>query len=103
MVAYFLSSYSSHLPNNLQFREQILIECLYRNIKMMRYREVEDVIPYYCECLISLHGFYTSGIISIEEGKINLHVTDELYTTFVSTYISIYTHLIHVYLHQKDA
>jgi len=96
MVAYFTSG-------NEEKREDVLVECLYRNIKFMKYRDIEDVIPYYCECLISLHIFYTSGIISIEEGKINLHVTDDLYTAFVSTYISVYTHLIHVYLNKQDA
>lgn len=96
MVAYFASG-------DEEKREDALVECLYRNIKMMRYREVEDVVPYYCECLISLHIFYSSGIISIEDGKINLHVTDELYTAFVSTYISVYTHLIHTYLNKCDA
>jgi len=96
MVAYFLW-------NNHKNREDILTTCLYRNIKMMRYREVEDVLPYYCECLISLSIFYNSGIISIDDGKINLHVTDDLYTSFTLSYIGVYTHQIHTYLNKKDA
>lgn len=96
MVAYFFSGSTKN-------REEVLVECLYRNIKMMRYRQVEDVIPYYCECLISLHIFYTSGIISIEENKIQLHITDQFYEMFRETYIATYMHLMHTYLHKKDA
>jgi hypothetical protein len=80
MVAYFFGK-------NQENKEDILITCLYRNIKMMRYREVEDVLPYYCECLISLSIFYNSGIISIEDGKINLHITDDSYESFKKYYI----------------
>jgi hypothetical protein len=96
MVAYFFGK-------NQENKEDILITCLYRNIKMMRYREVEDVLPYYCECLISLSIFYNSGIISIEDGKINLHITDDSYESFKKYYIWVYTHQIHTYLNKKDA
>lgn len=86
-----------------ELREDIVVTCLARNIKMMRYREVEDIIPYYCECLISLHIFYTSGIISIDDGKISLHMTGENYQKFQETYIGVYSHLIHTYLNKNDA
>lgn len=96
MVAYFFAG-------NEENREDILTECLIRNIKMMRYREVEDVVPYYCECLISLNAFYSSGIISLENRQIALHITDELYEEFKKIYIEQYTHLMHTYLHKQDA
>jgi len=96
MVAYFMNE-------NKELREDIVTTCLTRNIKMMRYREVEEIIPYYCECLISLHIFYSSGIISIENGKIELNMTDATYTSFKETYTGVYSHLIHTYLNKKDA
>ena len=69
---------------------------------MMRYREVEDTLPYYFECLISLHIFFTSGIISIQNQKIELHITEEKYQIFKRVYIEVYICLIHTYLHKYD-
>ncbi len=96
MVAYFMNE-------NLDIRDDILTTCLARNIKMMRYRDVEDVIPYYCECLISLDIFYRSGIINIADGKLELAITDQLYYTFKQTYIEAYSKLIFTYLNKRDA
>lgn len=96
MVAYFMNE-------NEDLREDIVVACLARNIKMMRYREVQDVIPYYCECLISLHIFYTSGLISLESWKIELEITEANYQNFKKTYIEVYGHLIHTYLNKVDA
>ena len=96
MVAYFMNE-------NVDLCEDVIVTCLVRNIKMMRYREVEDIIPYYCECLISLHIFYTSGIISIKWGKIELCMNSDTYQVFKELYTGAYSHLIHTYLNKLDA
>lgn len=53
LVAYFFSA-------ETEYDEEIVVTHLMRCVKMMRYREVLDVVPYYCECLIHLHIFFES-------------------------------------------
>ena len=52
----------------------------------MRYREVEDILPYYCECLIHLHILFESEIISFESGKIQFHFSEKTYQKLKELY-----------------
>ncbi len=96
LVAYFLK-----WPSPLD--EHILITHLMRSIKMMRYREVEDIIPYYCECLIHLHIFFQSGLISYEWWQICLHMSEENIQALRELYTAVYTQQIFTYLQQMEA
>lgn len=96
LVAYFFSA-------SIELNEVLLLDHIMRCVKMMRYRGVEDVTPYYCECLIHLHILFESEIISYESGKIELHNTDENFETLKNLYTATYTQQIFTYLNQMDA
>jgi hypothetical protein len=96
LVAYFLK-WASDLD------EAVVVTHLMRSIKIMRYREVEDILPYYCECLIHLHILFASGIISFESWKIELHMHEQNLTALREMYIWVYTQEIFTYLNQMDA
>jgi hypothetical protein len=70
---------------------------------MMRYREVEDILPYYCECLIHLHVLFESGILTYRFGKISFHFTPELLQIFKDLLTGTYTQLMFTYLNQMEA
>ncbi len=96
LVAHFLKGESD-------LDEEIIVTHLMRAIKMMRYREVEDILPYYCECLIHLHILFESGILSFESGKIKLHLHEQNLVALREMYIGVYTQQIFTYLNQMDA
>ena len=96
LVAHFLKG-----PSDLD--EEIVVTHLMRAIKIMRYREVEDILPYYCECLIHLHILFESGIISFESWKIELHTHKQNLVALREMYIWVYTQQIFTYLNQMDA
>jgi hypothetical protein len=39
---------------------------VYRSIGLMKYRKIEDIVPYYCEALIHLDILFEAGIISFD-------------------------------------
>lgn len=96
LVAYFFSWVS-------EYDEDLLLDHIMRSTKIMRYREVEDIVPYYCECLIHLHILFESQIISFEKWKIVLNYSDENYKAYKNLYIATYTQQIFTYLNQMDA
>jgi len=96
LVAHFIKG-----PSSLD--KDIVVTHLMRSIKIMRYREVEDILPYYCECLIHLHIFFESWIISYENGKIELYLNEQNLVALREMYIWVYTQEIFTYLNQMDA
>jgi len=96
LVAHFLKG-----PSDLD--EEIVITHLMRSIKIMRYREVEDILPYYCECLIHLHILFESWIVWYENWKIELYYNDQNLAALREMYIWVYTQEIFTYLNQMDA
>ncbi len=96
LVAHFIK-----WPSELD--EKIVVTHLMRSIKIMRYREVEDILPYYCECLIHLHVLFEAGIISYEQWKIELHLHEQNLASLRELYIWVYTQQMFTYLNQMDA
>jgi len=109
LVAHFLKWWS-----NLD--EKVVVTHLMRSIKIMRYREVEDILPYYCECLIHLHILFESGIVWYEQPspqsspkerrgskQIHLYYNEQNLTALREMYIGVYTQEIFTYLNQMDA
>ena len=108
LVAHFLKSSSQSSPlgergQATKLDEDIVITHLMRSIKIMRYREVEDILPYYCECLIHLHILFESGIAWYEGWKIELYYNEQNLTALRELYIWVYTQEIFTYLNQMDA
>ena len=96
LVAHFLKGASD-------LDESIVVTHLMRAIKIMRYREVEDILPYYCECLIHLHILFESGIVAYQNGKIELHMHEQNVKALRELYIAVYTQEIFTYLNQMEA
>lgn len=97
LVAYFLSGGNEFLD------KEIIVTHVMRSIRMLRYREVEDILPYYCECLIHLHILFESKIIKYHFWKIELNFSPESYTACKEGYMAVYTQQIFSYLHRLEA
>jgi len=50
-----------------------------RCIGLLKYREVEDIVPYYTEALIHLKVLFDSGVIYTEKNTVKLHLNDSTY------------------------
>ena len=79
----------------------IIDDLVSRAVGLMAWREVGEVLPYYCEGLIHLDILFTSGVIRYEEGCIR--IDDTKYGAMKETYISAYEMLAKQYLDKKDA
>ena len=108
LVAHFLKPSPQPSPSGERERaakldEEIVVTHLMRSIKIMRYREVEDILPYYCECLIHLHILFESWIVWYEKWKIQLYFNEQNLIALREMYIWVYTQEIFTYLNQMDA
>jgi len=120
LVAYFMSSYSNlstqGRKEQKEFDRNLIIMHLVRTIWLLKYREVDEVLPYYNEALIHLNIMFDSWIFKIEphpnpllkgEGikgfKIKLNWSLKNYERLRKNYIKHYKKLICIYLEKKDA
>jgi hypothetical protein len=96
---YFLNE--SLAPN---LKEDLIIFHVNRCVGLLKYREVNEILPYYSEALIHLSILFESGIIiENSDKKIELLFSDETYNSLKQVYIKHYKKLINVYLEKKDA
>lgn len=86
-----------------EYDEDVIVTHIMRVIKLIKFQEIEDIIPYYCETLIHLHILFDANIIVRQLGKITLNITPETLQNLKEGYMQVYSHLIHTYLHKKDA
>ncbi len=112
LVMYFLNE---KLASKLQ--EELIIHHSIRCIWLLKYREVNEIEPYYCEALIHLDILFESEIIKkqphpnpllIGEGtkgkyQIKLNFSEENYKKLKEVYIKHYKKLINIYLEKIDA
>ena len=96
LMAYFMSWDES-------LREDIVVTHVMRCIWLLKYREVEDIVPYYAEALIHLQALFDSGVIYIEGNIVKLHLTDSTYQMLKVGYTKVYSQLIYTYLNKIDA
>lgn len=99
LVMYFLNE---NLALNL--KEELIIHHIIRCIWLLKYREVNEILPYYSEALIHLFILFESWII-IENlfKKIELIFNDETYNNLKQEYIKHYKLLINIYLEKRDS
>ncbi|WP_419764468.1 MAG: invasion protein CiaB [Arcobacter sp.] len=99
LVSFFLdeSSDEKHL------QKQVLIDSVKRAVGLMAWMEVDEVQPYYCEGLIHLNGLFESQVLSFEDKRLTIDLSDEKYETLKSWYIKTYSDLAKHYLDKKDA
>jgi len=99
LVMYFLNE---NLASKL--KKELIIHHIIRCIWLLKYREANEIEPYYCEALIHLDILFESWIIIINsDNKIELVFNDETYNNLKNIYIIHYKKLINIYLEKQDA
>ncbi len=83
-----------------ELKKHMVDDLVSRAVGLMAWREVGEVLPYYCEGLIHLDILFGSGIISYD-GKINIHY--EHYDDMKNLYQSAYKLLAQSYMDKLDA
>ncbi len=81
-------------------KKHIVDDLVSRAVGLMAWREVGEVLPYYCEGLIHLDILFTSGVITYEN-EIVIHY--EQYDAMKSAYQEAYKKLAETYLNKVDA
>jgi len=99
LISFFLDldSDEKHL------QRQVLIDSVKRAVGLMGWMEVDEVQPYYCEGLIHLNGLFDSQVLSWENEKLSIDLSDEKFDRLKTWYIRTYTDLAKHYLDKKDA
>ena len=83
-----------------ELKEHIVDDLVSRAVGLMAWREVGEVLPYYCEGLIHLHLLFGSGIIQYEE-QVSIDYTQ--YDAMKEAYQDTYRKLAQHYLAKEDA
>jgi hypothetical protein len=81
-------------------KEHIVDDLVTRSVGLMAWREVGEVLPYYCEGLIHLNILFTSGILSYGE-RVEIHY--DKYDVMKEMYQKAYQDLVEHYIDKKDA
>jgi hypothetical protein len=81
-------------------KNHIVDDLVSRAVGLMAWREVGEVLPYYCEGLIHLDILFGSGIITYDR-QIKIEYTK--YDAMKEAYISAYKNLAKHYLKKVDA
>ena len=86
-----------------QLKSQVLIDLVKRSVGLIGWMEVDEVQPYYCEGLIHLSGLFSTAVLTWENEKLEIDLSDEKYEALKAWYIKNYTALAKHYLDKKDA
>ena len=81
-------------------KHHIIDDLVSRAVGLMAWREVGEVLPYYCEGLIHLDILFSSGVISYEE---QIKIDYDKYDAMKTAYIETYEDLAKTYLDKIDA
>ena len=81
-------------------KEHVVNDIVSRAVGLMAWREVGEVLPYYCEGLIHLDILFASGVITYDK-EIQIDYTK--YEAMKEAYISAYKNLAENYLKKVDA
>jgi hypothetical protein len=81
-------------------KHHIVNDLVSRAVGLMAWREVGEVLPYYCEGLIHLDILFSSGVITYD-GEINIDYSK--YDEMKKTYQNAYKKLAETYLSKVDA
>lgn len=83
-----------------QLKKHIVDDLVSRAVGLMAWREVGEVLPYYCEGLIHLEILFKSGIISYSDTVV---IDYSRYDAMKAHYQSAYRELASHYLRKEDA
>jgi hypothetical protein len=80
--------------------KHLIDDLVSRAVGLMAWREVGEVLPYYCEGLIHLDLLFDAGIVRFDR---TLRIHHERYARMKQAYIDAYEALARHYLDKKDA
>lgn len=83
-----------------ELREHIVNDVVSRAVGLMAWREVGEVLPYYCEGLIHLDILFRSNIIAYD-GEIKIDYS--AYESMETEYTNAYKDLVKTYINKVDA
>ena len=83
-----------------ELKEYILDDLCARSVSLIGWREVGEVLPYYCEGLIHLDLLFSSGVISFDK---KIEIDYSKYEILKELYEKAYENLTKIYLQKKDA
>jgi len=83
-----------------ELKEGFIDDIVSRAVSLMAWREVDEVLPYYCEGLIHLELLYESGLISFNN---TVEINYNRYENFKEIYKNAYLELVKSYLKKEDA
>ncbi len=81
-------------------KKHIVDDLVSRAVGLMAWREVGEVLPYYCEGLIHLDILFSSGIIAYDD---QITIDYSKYDAMKQTYQEAYRKLAQSYLNKEDA
>jgi len=84
-----------------ELREPFIDDIVTRAVSLMAWREVGEVLPYYCEGLIHLDLLYNSEIITFNNNLVQIDYSK--YNSFKNSYLNAYKELASAYLNKEDA
>ncbi|WP_428025821.1 invasion protein CiaB [Arcobacter sp.] len=99
LISFFLDTNN----DEKHLQRQVLIDSVKRAVGLIGWMEVDEVQPYYCEGLIHLDGLFDSQVLSWENEKLSINLSDEKFEKLKTWYIKTYTDLAKHYLDKKDA
>jgi len=102
LMSYFLTTQATDFSKNT-FEYNMLLMHILRSVKLLVYKDIVEILPYYNEALIHLDILYNSGILSIDNTKVKINFNEENYKKLVKLYTQAYEKLIKTYLDKKDA
>ena len=84
-----------------ELRTEVMEDLVSRAVGLMAWREVGEVLPYYCEGLIHLEILYRSRAIDFE--GIRVRIDPKAYEAMKAGYTRAYRELAEHYVRQRDA
>lgn len=98
LVGYFLQ-------NDKACIQALMLDHLIRCVNILGYREQEEMLPYYCEALLHLHGAFKTGVLIFDEQAkgSKLKIMKRKYQKFKQWYLDTYKELVLFYQSKKDA
>ncbi len=83
-----------------ELKEHIVDDLVSRAVSLMSWREVGEVLPYYCEGIIHLEILFSCKAVSFD-GKIKIDYSK--YDLLKEKYVRVYKELVNAYLMKRDA
>lgn len=81
----------------------VYINTIMRAIKLISWKKVSEVEPYYCEGLITLQLLFKAKSLVFENNELSIDLSEDAYLRFKKEYSNAYKELANHYLNLKDA